>query len=164
MRRTIAASALISLASLSACNGSSTADRVKSAGSSVVSGVSGLASSVPSLVNVNLSNVLNNLALDLKIDKANIPINAQIPINVAANICGVSINVLSIGAGGGSSKGCTANSVSPELKQYIQEQLAANGNVGGGAQTTTGATTTTTPSVQAPVTTNVTTQPTTPQQ
>src|SRR5437868_11141439 len=86
---------------------------------------------------VNLSNVLNNLALDLKIDKANIPINAQIPINIAANVCGVSINILSIGAGGGKSDGCTANSISPELKQYIQEQLAANGSVGGGAQTNT---------------------------
>jgi hypothetical protein len=100
--------------------------------------------------------VLNNLALDLKIDKANIPINAQIPINIAANVCGVSINVLSIGAGGGKSSGCTANSISPELKQYIQEQLAANGSVGGGAQTTTG-TTSTTPTQQLP------TQPTTPQ-
>ena len=116
-------------------------DGVKSAGSAVASRVS----SVPSLVNVNLSNVLNNLALDLKIDKANIPINAQIPINIAANVCGVSINVLSIGAGGGSSQGCTANSVSPELKQYIQEQLAANGSVGGGPQTNSGTPTTTTP-------------------
>jgi len=122
-------------------------------------------SSVPSLVNVNLSNVLNNLALDLKIDKANIPINAQIPINIAANICGVSINVLSIGAGGGSSQGCTANSISPELKQYIQEQLAANGNVGGGAQTTTGATTTGTATSTTPATTTTPTTPapTTPQ-
>jgi len=120
---------------LSACKTTSSAmDGVKSAGSAVASGVS----SVPSLVNVNLSNVLNNLALDLKIDKANIPINAQIPINIAANVCGVSINVLSIGAGGGSSQGCTANSVSPELKQYIQEQLAANGSVGGGPQTNGG--------------------------
>jgi len=120
---------------LSACKTTSSAmDGVKSAGSAVASGVS----SVPSLVNVNLSNVLNNLALDLKIDKANIPINAQIPINIAANVCGVSINVLSIGAGGGSNQGCTANSVSPELKQYIQEQLAANGSVGGGPQTNGG--------------------------
>jgi len=145
MHRVIASAALLALLPLSACKtASSAADGVKSAGSAVASG----ASSVPSLVNVNLSNVLNNLALDLKIDKANIPINAQIPINIAANVCGVSINVLSIGAGGGSSQGCTANSVSPELKQYIQEQLAANGSVGGGAQTTTPATpvtTTTTP-------------------
>ena len=79
------------------------------------------------------------------VDKANIPINAQIPITVAANVCGVSINILSIGAGSGSSKGCTANTTSPELTQAVQQQLAANGSVGGGAQTNTGATTTTTP-------------------
>jgi hypothetical protein len=162
MRNSIATAALIALLPLSACKTvSSAADGVKSAGSAVASGVS----SVPSLVDVNLSNVLNNLALDLHIDKANIPINAQIPISIAANICGVSINVLSIGAGGGKSSGCTANSISPELKQYIQEQLAANGSVGGGAQNTTGetgATAPTTPPTAAPTsTTPTTTTPTT---
>jgi hypothetical protein len=156
MRYAIASAALIALLPLSACKTASTAaNGVKSAGEAVVDGVS----SVPSLVNVNLSNVLNNLALDLKIDKANIPINAQIPINIAANVCGVSINVLSIGAGGGSSEGCTANSISPELKQYIQEQLAANGSVGGGAQTTTGTTTSTTTTTTPATTTPTTTEP-----
>jgi hypothetical protein len=76
--------------------------------------------------------------------------------SIAANVCGVSINILSIGAGGGSSDGCTANSISPELKQYIQQQLAANGSVGGGAQTTTpttkSPTVTTTPPVSPPTT------------
>jgi len=161
MRKIIGCAAIAALISLSACKTTSSAmDGVKSAGSAVANGVS----SVPSLVNVNLSNVLNNLALDLKIDKANIPINAQIPINIAANVCGVSINVLSVGAGGGSSQGCTANSVSPELKQYIQEQLAANGSVGGGAQTTSGKTSTTTPPpTTQPQPTTTTPQPTTPQ-
>ena len=160
--RTLTTCALVALLPLSACKtASSAADTVKSAGSAVVDGVA----SVPSLVSVDLSNVLNDLALDLKIDKANIPINAQIPINVAANVCGVSINVLSIGAGGGSSQGCTANSISPELAQYVQQQIAANGSVGGGAQSTTGTTTTgtsttTTPTTAAPATTT-TTQPTT---
>lgn len=155
MRNLIACAALLTVLPLSACKtASSAADGIKSAGSAVASG----ASSVPSLVKVNLSNVLNNLALDLKIDKANIPINAQIPINIAANVCGVSINVLSIGAGGGKSSGCTANSVSPELKQYIQEQLAANGSVGGGAQTTTGTAGTTSPPT-SPTTQPQTTQP-----
>jgi hypothetical protein len=140
---------------------SSAVNGVKSAGESVASGVGGVTTS---LVNVNLSNVLNNLALDLKIDKANIPINAQIPINIAANVCGVSINILSIGAGGGKSDGCTANSISPELKQYIQEQLAANGSVGGGAQTNTPpaattAPTTTTPSTTTPAPTDPNTTP-----
>jgi len=168
MRKIIAAPTLLLLVFASGCKTvSSAANGVASAGSAVASGVSSAASAVPSLVNVNLSNVLNNLALDLKIDKANIPINAQIPINIAANVCGVSINILSIGAGGGKSSGCTANSISPELKQYIQEQLAANGSVGGGAQTTTGTTgttTTTTPATTTspqPATTTTTPQPTT---
>ena len=162
MRHLLAVPALLLLLSTSACKTASSAmDGVKSAGDAVASGVS----SVPSLVNVNLSNVLNNLALDLKVDKSNIPINAQIPVNIAANVCGVSINVLSVGAGGGSSQGCTANSISPELKQYIQEQLAANGSVGGGAQTTTGtATPTTSPTTTSPTTTTTpTTPPATPQ-
>ena len=158
MRKIETISVLALLLAASGCKTASSAvDGVKSAGSAVASGVS----SVPSLVNVDLSNVLNNLALDLKIDKANIPINAQIPINIAANVCGVSINVLSIGAGGGSSQGCTANSISPELKQYIQEQLAANGSVGGGAQTTTGTTTTGTTTTGTTTTTPTTTTPTT---
>lgn len=136
---------------------SSAANGVESAGSAVA----GAASSVPSLVNVNLSNVLNNLALDLHIDKANIPINAQIPISVAANVCGVTINVLAIGAGGGSSKGCTAQTTSPALDQAVQQQLAANGSVGGGSQTTT-PTTSTAPATTQPTSTTATTpQPTT---
>ncbi|HEY8434117.1 MAG TPA: hypothetical protein VIK68_05825 [Sphingomicrobium sp.] len=162
MRKIIAAPALFALVFVSGCKTvSSAANGVASAGSAVASGVSSAASAVPSLVNVNLSNVLNNLALDLHIDKANIPINAQIPISIAANICGVSINILSIGAGGGKSSGCTANSISPELKQYIQEQLAANGSVGGGAQTTTGTTGTTTPTSPTTTTPTTTPQPTT---
>src|SRR5215213_7149503 len=129
-RSTLAAVAAVSL--LTGCKAANSAgDAVKSAGEAVADGASGAVS----LVNVNLSNVLNDLALDLKIDKANIPINAQIPITIAANVCGVSINILSIGAGGGSSKGCTATTASPELAQAVQQQLAANGSVGGGAQT-----------------------------
>ena len=153
MRKSIiAAAAAIGL--LSACKTTSSAmDGVKSAGQSVASGVSG---AVPSLVNVDLKNVLNNLALDLKIDKANIPINAQIPINIAANVCGVSINVLSIGAGGGSSQGCTAQQRRRSCVQSVQQQLAANGSVGGGAQSHhDGDRTTTT----APATTTSTTTP-----
>ena len=129
---------------LAGCKANNVTDGVKSAGSAVVDGAKDVAGAGASLINVNLSNVLNDLALDLKIDKSNIPINAQIPVTIAANVCGVSINILSIGAGGGNSQGCTANSISPELKQYIQQQIAANGSVGGGAQTTTGTGTTTT--------------------
>ena len=144
MVRVSVAFSLAALALLAGCKTSNMTDGVKSAGSAVVDGAKDVAGAGASLVNVNLSNVLNDLALDLKIDKSNIPINAQIPVTIAANICGVSINILSIGAGGGSSQGCTANSISPELAQYIQQQIAANGSVGGGAQTTSGSSTGTT--------------------
>ena len=161
MVRVSVAFSLAAALALAGCKTDNMADGVKSAESAVVDGAKDVAGAGASLVNVNLSNVLNDLALDLKVDKANIPINAQIPITVAANVCGVSINILSIGAGGGSSKGCTANSISPELKQYIQQQLAANGSVGGGAQTTTGTTGTgtTTGTTTSTPTQDPTTQP-----
>jgi hypothetical protein len=164
MARASVAFSLAALALLTGCKTSGVTDSVKSAGSAVASGASDVAKAGTSLVNVNLSNVLNNLALDLKIDKANIPVNAQIPISIAANVCGVSINILSIGAGGGSSQGCTANSVSPELAQYIQQQLAANGSVGGGAQTTGTTGTTTGTGTTSGTTTGTTTDTTTPTQ
>ena len=145
----VAIASLTALALLAGCKTDNVTDGVKSAGSAVVVGAKDVAGGAVSLVNVDLSNVLNDLALDLNVDKSNIPINAQIPISVAANVCGVSINILSIG-GGGSSEGCTANSISPELKQYIQQQLAANGSVGGGAQTNTGTTTEDTTTTQQP--------------
>jgi hypothetical protein len=89
-------------------------------------------SGIPALVNVNLQNVLNDLSVRLQVDRANIPVNAQVPIDVAANVCGVSVNVLSVSTGGQAS--CTARVASPELAQVIQQQVAAGGSVGGGAQ------------------------------
>jgi hypothetical protein len=143
----------------SGCETNQAGNTVHSAGSSIAGAAGDAARGAVSLVNVDLSNVLNDLALDLKVDKSNIPINAQIPVTIAANVCGVSINILSVGAGGGSSEGCTANSISPELKQYIQQQLAANGSVGGGAQTNTGTTTQGTTTTTEPPQQDPTTQP-----
>jgi len=143
--RKITAVVAFALVSLSACKTSDAANGVASAGQEAVQGASSVATS---LVNVNLSNVLNDLAVELHVDKANIPVNAQIPITIAANICGVSINVLSVSQGG-TSQGCTAVTTSPQLTQAVQQQL----QVGGGTQT--GTTPTTTPTT--------TPQPTTPQ-
>lgn len=104
----------------------------------------GALGSIPSLVNVNLSNVLNDLSVRLQIDRANIPVNAQIPIQLAANVCGVSINVLSVSTGGQAQ--CTAKTAPAELAQVVQQQVAAGGSVGGGAQGgSTAATGTSTP-------------------
>lgn len=136
MRKLATVSAVAALAILSACKTSNAAQGVASAGQSAAGAVS---SAATSLVNVNLSNVLNDLAVQLRVDKANIPVNAQIPITIAANICGVSINVLSVSGASGTSSGCTAVTTSPQLTQVVGQQL----NAGSGTQT--GTTPTTTP-------------------
>jgi hypothetical protein len=135
-RNSIFLSALVAGALVTGCKSAmnTAGDTVESAGEAVADGAEGLADGAVSLVNVDLSNVLNDLALDLNIDRANIPINAQVPITIAANVCGVSINILSVSTGGETN--CTATSTSPELTQVVQQQLAAGGNVGGGGQTT----------------------------
>jgi hypothetical protein len=148
-RVSFVASAVLALALTAGCKAAnSAADAVQSAGETVAEGASDVAGAGVSLVNVNLSNVLNDLALDLNIDRSNIPINAQIPITIAANVCGVSINILSVSTGG--SPTCTAVSVSPELSQAVQQQLAAGGSVGGGSQTTTPTEPTTQPPEEEP--------------
>lgn len=126
---------------LTGCKTSAAAHGVASAGESLARGAS---SAAISLVNVNLSNVLNDLAVQLHIDKANIPVNAQIPITIAANVCGVSINILSVSQGG-TSKGCTAVTTSPQLAQTVQQQLQAGGGVQTGTTPTNPAPPTTTP-------------------
>jgi hypothetical protein len=108
------------------------------AGSNTATRAPSGAPSIPSLVTVDLRNVLNNLAVKLNIDRANVPVTAQLPIQLAANVCGVSVNVLSVSTGGQAN--CTAKTAPQELTQAVQQQMAAGGSVGGGAQSnTTGA-------------------------
>lgn len=95
----------------------------------------GTGTGIPTLVNVNLENVLNNLSVALNIEEANIPVNAQVPIDVAANVCGVSVSALSASIASGQAS-CTATTVSPQLTQVVQQQISAGGDVGGGDQTT----------------------------
>jgi hypothetical protein len=97
-------------------------------------GSSGSGSSVPTLVSVNLQNVLNDLSVAIKVDRANIPVNAQVPIDVAANVCGVSVSALAASIASGQA-GCTATTTSPQLTQLVQQQVAAGGSVTGGPQT-----------------------------
>ena len=102
------------------------------ANTSATTPAAGTSSGIPSLVNVNLQNVLNDLSVRLQIDRANVPVNIQLPIELAANVCGVSVNVLSLSTGGQAQ--CTAKTAPQELAQVVQQQMAAGGSVGGGAQ------------------------------
>lgn len=47
------------------------------------------------LVNVNISDLnLENIANNLSVEVSQIPVNVQVPVSVAANICGVAVNAL----------------------------------------------------------------------
>jgi hypothetical protein len=109
------------------------------------SGTSGSAgtgggTSVPTLVSVNLQNVLNDLSVSLKVNRDNIPVNAQVPIDVAASVCGVSVSALAASVANGHAS-CTATTTTPQLTQAIQQQIASGGSVTGGNQTMGGSTT-----------------------
>jgi hypothetical protein len=103
-------------------------------------GTSGGGTSIPTLVNVNLQNVLNDLSVSLKVNRDNIPVTAQVPIDVAANVCGVSVSALAASIASGQA-GCTATTTTPQLTQAVQQQIASGGSVTGGDQTMGGTTT-----------------------
>lgn len=91
-------------------------------------------SSIPTLVSVNLQNVLNDLSVSLKVNRDNIPVTAQVPIAVAASVCGVTVDALAASAANGHAS-CTATTATPQLTQAVQQQIASGGSVTGGDQT-----------------------------
>lgn len=74
------------------------------------------------LVNVDIHNVANNIAQNLKVDVSQIPVTVQVPVGVAANVCGVAANVLGQQAAGGSGS-CTATTTNQALNQIVQQQI-----------------------------------------
>lgn len=78
------------------------------------------------LVNVDISNVANNIAKNIHVDVSQIPLTVQAPIGVAANVCGVNANVLA--QQGAGLANCTATSTSTALNQIVQRQIKQNKN------------------------------------
>jgi hypothetical protein len=74
------------------------------------------------LVNVSVTNVANNLAQNLKVNVSQIPVTVQVPVEVAANVCGIDANVLSEQAKAGSAN-CAAKNTSTALNEVVQQQL-----------------------------------------
>ena len=74
------------------------------------------------LVNVDVKNVANNIAQNLEVDVSQIPVTVQVPVGVAANVCGVAANVLGQQAAGGAGN-CTATTTSTALEQIVQKQI-----------------------------------------
>lgn len=142
VRTAIWATAAIAVLGLSACKTTqapapASAGEV-TAGTPTGSTSGGSGSSIPTLVSVNLQNVLNDLSISLKVNRNNIPVTAQVPIDVAANVCGVSVSVLAASIASGHAS-CTATTTTPQLTQAVQQQIASGGSVTGGDQTMGGA-------------------------
>lgn len=84
-------------------------------------GTAAVAAQQSGLVNVDIRNVANNIARDLSVDVSQIPVNVQVPVGVAANVCDVSANVLAQQKDAPAT--CTAKSNSTALNQVVQRQL-----------------------------------------
>lgn len=148
-RTALGATAAIAILGLVACKttqppaptsaGEVTAEPPATTSGGTTGGTSGGGTSIPTLVNVNLQNVLNDLSVSLKVNRDNIPVTAQVPIDVAANVCGVSVSALAASIASGQA-GCTATTTTPQLTQAVQQQIASGGSVTGGDQTMGGTT------------------------
>src|SRR5690348_1768248 len=76
------------------------------------------------LVNVDLRNakILNNIANHLNVNVSNIPVTVQVPVDVAANVCGVSVDLLSRAFGNGGAS-CYAQGTSKALNKQVQRVM-----------------------------------------
>jgi hypothetical protein len=76
------------------------------------------------LVVVNISNVANNIARDLDVNVSNIPVTVQVPVSVAAAVCGLTVNALATQGRGGDTRTCDATSNNAALNRIVQRQLS----------------------------------------
>src|SRR4030095_4115899 len=76
------------------------------------------------LVNVDVSNLRADIAKDINVDVSQIPVNVQVPVGGAANVCGGDANVLAR-QDKGSSPACQAKNKSQALNQQVARQLVA---------------------------------------
>ncbi len=76
-------------------------------------------------VTVDVSSVASTVAKNLNVDAAKIPSTIQVPVALAATVCGVPANVLTQQGGTGVAGACQAKSTSSELDQLIQKGVAA---------------------------------------
>jgi hypothetical protein len=75
------------------------------------------------LVNVQLGDVvISQIAQDINVDVSQIPVTVQVPVGVAANICGVDANILAQQKKDGDVS-CEAESTSQALTQIVQREI-----------------------------------------
>jgi len=69
-------------------------------------------------------NIRADIAKDINVNASQIPVNVQVPVGIAATVCGVDANVLAQQKQG-SSPTCQAKNKSEALNQQVQRQLVA---------------------------------------
>jgi hypothetical protein len=75
------------------------------------------------LVNVNLNDIRLDIARNLRVDASKVPVNIQLPVSAAANVCGVDVNALaSQKQQGGTQPNCNATN-SQIASQYVQNSI-----------------------------------------
>jgi hypothetical protein len=88
-------------------------------------GLSGAALAQPKqsgLVNVDLSNLRADIAKDINVNARRIPASVEVPVDVAATVCGIEVNALARQAVGATPT-CPAKNESQALNQQVQRQL-----------------------------------------
>lgn len=78
------------------------------------------------LVTVDVSNVKADIAKNIDVSENQIPVTIQVPVGVAANVCGVDANILAKQKQGGTAS-CDAKSTSQALNQVVQKQMKKAG-------------------------------------
>ncbi len=73
-------------------------------------------------VDVNVSNVANDLAKNLKGDVGKIPATVQAPVKIAATVCGVEEDVVSKAVTAENAR-CTAKSTTRALYEFVQTKI-----------------------------------------
>lgn len=76
-----------------------------------------------SLINVNLSDIRAEIAKNVNVNLERVPITIQLPVTVAANVCGVNVNLLSVQVNTAGNS-CTATATSPALEQEVTNQIS----------------------------------------
>ena len=100
---------------LAACNSSGTGGT----GGTAPAGGAGM----ESLINVNLSDIRAEIAKNVNVNLERVPITIQLPVTVAANVCGVNVNLLSVQVNTAGNT-CTATATSPALEQEVVNQIS----------------------------------------
>lgn len=75
------------------------------------------------LITVNVSDIRAEIAKNINVNIENVPITVQASVQVAADVCGISVNLISVQFNAGQTT-CMATTTSPELEQIVRNQMA----------------------------------------